>query len=73
MIFIFLHYADNLEARKYQIIKAITEIEQESRLAQIDALLQSIRSQEKIKTLTKPMHQKLDIQAIAQEQGYNTF
>lgn len=62
---------NNLEAHKYQIIKAIIEIEQEAWLLQIEALLKSIRSQEKIKALAKPMRQKLDIQAIAKEQGYN--
>jgi hypothetical protein len=59
-----------LDAHKYQITKAITELEQEVWLNQIDALITAIRSQENIKALAKPMRQKIDIQAIAKEQGY---
>ena len=60
-----------VETKKYQIIKRITEIEDEALLTKLESLLNDY-SQDNgaLLSLVKPIRKKLDIEVLKKEQNY---
>lgn len=60
-----------VETKKYQIIKRITEIEDEALLTKLESLLNDY-SQDygALLSLVKPIRKKLDIEVLKKEQNY---
>jgi predicted P-loop ATPase len=60
----------DIATRKYQLIKAITDIDKEEWLEQLARFLQQIEERNSILQYAKPMREKTVIEEIAKEQGY---
>ena len=62
----------NLEARKYKLISQITHLQSEVDIAQLEIIFKNMTgNNDLLKKLAKPMRDKLDINQLIKEQGFN--
>jgi len=60
-----------LEARKYRLIKLITNLDDELLISKLEGLLDELNEEDKILlNLSKPIREKLDIEELIKEQNY---
>ena len=64
----------SVEVKKHQIIQKITEINDESLLNKLESMLDEyLHGESLLFGLIKPMREKLDIEALKNEQEYQGF